>query len=284
MKKIYLFIISLIIFSFWIYFFKNYFLWNFETDLNNHIENTYIEPNIINEELTSWTGIIKDDNNRDNINNNFIDDIEKKVSFLYFPSNFNLEILNHTNAFKSFLFSFIIKDKIDFLKVEMHQDKPWIRWNMKDHSIKLFWVNQMSEIESTAVWIHEFWHFIDLYFFKKQVFTDISNYFYNISWYSDKVIKPGQTWYDFVSWYAMTNEYEDFAESFAYFVLHNNDFKEKSIKSKSLKKKYDFFSHFLFRKQEFEKTNFSWEKIKPYYRDITKINFSLQNFLEFLKK
>jgi hypothetical protein len=39
----------------------------------------------------------------------------------------------------------------------------------------------------------------------------------------------------------MTNKYEDFAESFTYYVLHNDDFKNKSTKSKILKKKYDYF-------------------------------------------
>jgi hypothetical protein len=39
----------------------------------------------------------------------------------------------------------------------------------------------------------------------------------------------------------MTNKYEDFAESFAYYILHNNDFLEKTKKSNILLEKYDFF-------------------------------------------
>ena len=35
---------------------------------------------------------------------------------------------------------------------------------------------------------------------------------------------------DFVSWYAMTNKYEDFAESFTYYILHNKDFLNKTKK------------------------------------------------------
>jgi len=45
----------------------------------------------------------------------------------------------------------------------------------------------------------------------------------------------------------MTNKYEDFAESFAYFVLHNEDFLSKSAKSEVLRKKYDYFIKYLFR-------------------------------------
>jgi hypothetical protein len=79
------------------------------------------------------------------------------------------------------------------------------------------------------------------------VFTDTSYYFYNISWESIKVLKPGLEQKDFVSGYAMTNKYEDFAESFTYYILHNDDFLEKSRQSALLRAKYDFFSKYLFR-------------------------------------
>jgi len=46
----------------------------------------------------------------------------------------------------------------------------------------------------------------------------------------------------------MTNKYEDFAESFTYYILHNKDFQEKAQKSKLLQKKYDYFNIFLFKK------------------------------------
>jgi hypothetical protein len=83
----------------------------------------------------------------------------------------------------------------------------------------------------------------------------------------------------------MTNKYEDFAESFTYYILHNKDFLIKSKSSKKLKNKYDFFWKYVFRNHIFEWTDFSKDnKIKNYYRDITKIDFSLENFLEFLKK
>jgi hypothetical protein len=49
----------------------------------------------------------------------------------------------------------------------------------------------------------------------------------------------------------MTNKYEDFAESFTYFVLHNEDFLYKTQDSQVLKKKYDFFNTYLFRDFEF---------------------------------
>jgi len=90
---------------------------------------------------------------------------------------------------------------------------------------------------------------------------------------------------DFVSGYSMTNKYEDFAESFTYYVLHNNDFYEKSLLSDILKKKYDFFSNYIFKNDEFKTVSYKVTPyIKDYYRDITKIEYSLQNFLQYLKK
>jgi hypothetical protein len=90
---------------------------------------------------------------------------------------------------------------------------------------------------------------------------------------------------DFVSGYSMTNKYEDFAESLTYYILHNNDFLEKSKKSQILKEKYNFFNFYVFNSKLFKDTDFSNNnKVKDYYRDITKINFSLENFLLYLKK
>ncbi len=288
MKKIYLFIICLIIFSFWIYIFRNYFLWNFETNLNNHIESNYIDLSIYNDDLNSskekelylkkqneLSNQIKSDNLLDN----------SKIDFFYFPSNFESEILIYTNFFKKFLYSSFVSKKIDFLKVELYKNKPDVRWKMKNRTIKLFWVKEDNLSEYISVWIHELGHFIDLYYFKKQVFTDISEFYYNISWEWVNIIKSWQSIDDFVSWYSMTNQYEDFAESFTYYVLHNSDFLEKSKKSLYLKRKYDFFDKYLFIDLDFLWTDFSvWNEIEPYYRDITKIDFSLENFLDFLEK
>jgi hypothetical protein len=92
-----------------------------------------------------------------------------------------------------------------------------------------------------SVAIHEFAHYVDLYFLEKKVITDISNYYYKLSWESTRILKADQKQQDFVSGYAMTNKYEDFAESFTYYLLHNKAFKIKAEKSLILQEKYDFF-------------------------------------------
>jgi hypothetical protein len=83
----------------------------------------------------------------------------------------------------------------------------------------------------------------------------------------------------------MSNKYEDFAESFTYYTLHNESFITKAKKSTALASKYDFFSQYLYKKKDFQKTNFSTStNIKDYYRDITKINIDTTKFLQYIKK
>jgi len=277
MKKIYLFIITLTIFSFWIYFFKNYFLWTFESNLNNYVENNYIEPSdrLNYEKITNELNSGSENETK-----------QEKINFLYIPWSFSTLINDYENSYKSFLDSELVINKIDVLIVELYKEKKDVRWKMKNRRVKLYWVRDMLLSEFNAVWIHEFAHFIDLYYLKKSLIVDVSDYYYKISWDGVTVIKPWLTWEDFVSGYAMTNKYEDFAETYTYYVLHNRDFLERAKKSQILKKKYDFINKYLFRDYSMRGTNFSvsWDQIQSYYRDITKIDFSLQNFLEFLKK
>jgi len=286
MKKIYLFITSFIFFSFLVFILWNYFFWWQEKYLNEYIENKYIEPSISvddksKEKIIENSGLTDEDRKKIQV----ILKSAYKIKFIYYPSNFKEYILKYTNSLKTFLNSIYIRDKIEELKIEMYKEKWEVRWKMKDHVIKMYWINNMEVNEFSSVWIHEFWHFIDLYFFKKEILTDKSNYFYKISWDWVKTLKPWLKQLDFVSGYAMTNKYEDFAESFTYFVLHNSDFLKKTANSKILKQKYIFFSKYLFKDKEFLKTDFSINnKILDYYRDITKIDFSLENFLQFMKK
>lgn len=81
----------------------------------------------------------------------------------------------------------------------------------------------------------------------------------------------------------MTNQYEDFAESFTYYVLFNQDFYQKAQKSVFLKEKYNFFSREVFVKNEFQNTNFAKENSISHPWDTTKIPYFLEKFLKYLK-
>ena len=81
----------------------------------------------------------------------------------------------------------------------------------------------------------------------------------------------------------MTNKFEDFAETFLYYMLFNTEFLQKSQNSEILREKYAFFQKYLFRKGEFLQTNFSQEEALPYYWDITKKSFSLEKLLNYFE-
>ena len=279
-NNLFLLIVLTIFFSFLIFITKNYFFWWFNDYQNSIIEEKYIEPHIstTDEELLN---LRIEEKILETLNSAY------KLRFSFFPSDFikEDEAKEYYNLLDSFFNSDYIIDKIPFLEVYIFRDKWVVRWKMAEEKIKLFWIYEMWQQEFLSVAIHEFWHFLDLYFLKKSVNKDISDYFYDISWDSITVIKAWQEQKDFVSGYSMTNKYEDFAETFTYYVLHNLDFREKAKLSDVLLDKYIFFEKYLFRNDEFKTDSFKiTTEVKDYYRDITKVWFSLENFLQYLKK
>lgn len=209
--------------------------------------------------------------------------LKKNYKFYYLPPDFKNKSIVQTYNIEKIVSSNIFKEEIKNLKIEFYEEKGEVRGKMKSWIIKLFWVLNISNPELASVFVHELAHFIDIYFLENKNSFDKSSLFYDISWEQAKIIKAWNKSSDFVSGYAMTNKYEDFAESFNYYVLHNEDFLEKSKKSKILKEKYNFFYN-IFSNNEFKNINF-WNEfeIKDYYRDITKIQINLAKFLQYLE-
>ena len=254
---------------------------------NNFIKND-LEKKKINEELLK--NELKKQEKKQEKKQGKADKIEelnsaKKYFFHYFPAHFKVKAFKHSKLLSSILKSDSFDDKTIKINLELYEVINDVRGKLKSWVIKLFWILEIKKSEFVSVFIHEFAHYTDIYFFEKKLFKDPSEYFYSISWESTKVIKWWQTNLDFVSWYAMTNKYEDFAESYTYYVLHNDDFLNKLEKSYKLALKYEFLRKYVFRNSEFKNVDF-WEKnkIKDYYWDITKISFNLENFLQYLKK
>lgn len=279
-NKVILLILLTVFFSFLIFVTKNYFFWWLYNYENKIIEENYIEPQANNVNKEKLDKIIED-----KLNKNYYS--AKKIRYIFLPNSFedDLKTKTYHNIINNFFTSEYILEKISFLEVLFYKERWEARWKMKNKKVELYGILNMNKQEFLAVWIHEFGHFIDLYYLEKRINNDISDYFYNISWETIKVIKSWQKQKDFVSWYSMTNKYEDFAETFVYYILHNSDFLEKSKKSEILKKKYDFMGKYLFRNKEFITNEYKIEeKIEDYYRDITKINFSLEKLLQYLEK
>lgn len=263
-------------------------------------DKSYIEENFIDkqqkEQIDSLSWAIK---KQEISNKALISHIQSKsktlnsasrLEAIFEPENYESKIDKSyfyllQDLLESSLFDSVFYDAISWIETHLYQDKADVRWKMKNRSIHIFAPETMSKWEFLSVYIHELWHYIDLYVLQKDVIWDDSDYFYDISWTSVKTIKKWSSAWDFVSWYSMTNKYEDFAETFTYYVLHNKSFLERAWKSDTLAAKYKFFSKYVFRDGQFKDTFFAYDdKIKDYYRDITKIKINYNKFLQYLKK
>lgn len=152
-----------------------------------------------------------------------------------------------------------VEENIYYIKIQ--KNKNWRRWYAWHHSIIINIKDGMDYNNFLEVLTHELWHVIDLWFIewkshkKSSIFKefgrenfaedDDSINFYNLSFLSEKVKKPWIYAKDFVSWYALTNIFEDFAESFNMYVNHNYVFRKMAKESNILQQKYDIIDNML---------------------------------------
>jgi hypothetical protein len=141
-----------------------------------------------------------------------------------------------------------------------------------------------GESESLKVFVHELGHIVDIYYLPThEDGADLSNDFYSISWLDYNVKKKDAIIWDFVSGYALSNKYEDFAESFAFYVFHNDEFARRAKSNPSLQDKYDFLKNNVFLNNEFFSTNFASEKLRSYNWDVTKIPVNVKKYLYYIQ-
>lgn len=76
--------------------------------------------------------------------------------------------------------------------------------------------------------------------------NDASVAFYQISWLTPNTYQPNSKDSDFVSGYAASDPFEDFAESFAYFALQKDAFQKIAAKNPVLQAKYNFMEQIVF--------------------------------------
>lgn len=125
--------------------------------------------------------------------------------------------------------------------------------------------------EVSKVLVHEIGHMIDIYAFKKSLKkADISEDFYDISWKDATTIKSGVSQNAFVSGYAATNQYEDFAESFTLYVFHNKEFLKRADSNEYLKRKYNFLKKNIFW-NTFTGSSYEKNALPKKIWDVTKI-------------
>ena len=133
--------------------------------------------------------------------------------------------------------------------------------------------------------IHELAHVVDLGHFRGSqdageskfrdghlpIFkNDPSVEFYRISWQDEKFWKRGSSKLDFVTGYAATDPFEDFAESALFFVKHNREFRILAAENEKLAQKFAFMREKVFAGKVFE-TGKSFADLKVREWDATRI-------------
>jgi len=150
------------------------------------------------------------------------------------------------------------------------------RWQMYNESITLSG-NIANLPEVSKVLVHEIGHMIDIYVLKASLRkTDPSEDFYGISWEDTSTIRAWVAQSSFISGYASTNQYEDFAESFAMYIFHNNEFLRRAKQDDILQQKYNFLQSRIFW-DAFIGSSYEKNPIPKKVWDVTKIALRWNN-------
>ena len=81
----------------------------------------------------------------------------------------------------------------------------------------------------------------------------------------------------------MTNKYEDFAESYTFYVFHNESFAARAATDSILARKYAFFESKVFEKNEFVGTSFESVPLEQYLWDTTKPPIFVAKYLQYIR-
>lgn len=175
-----------------------------------------------------------------------------------------------------------LTDKVTPISVTVDSDRVEPRGQVSGNEL-IISTAIPTDSEKIAVFVHELGHVVDIHYLKPGITGDLSDDFYGVSWDSYKVKKKGAKLADFVSGYALSNKYEDFAESFSFFVFHNAEFQRRAGENAQIAKKYDFFAKKLFTGKEFVGTDFGSGQTKSYFWDTTKVAIDTKKYLFYIR-
>jgi hypothetical protein len=149
--------------------------------------------------------------------------------------------------------------------------------------------SELADTEIVAVLVHELGHIADLGALRgtgeASGFTDGSYQipqgdpsveFYQLSWADSQTKRFSAEQKDFVSGYAATDPFEDFAESFTYYILHGADFRLMSAESETLAKKYAYLRESVFTGVEYDSAETAKEGRRVW--DATLVPYELHSF------
>ncbi|MBU1992825.1 hypothetical protein KKG51_03970 [Patescibacteria group bacterium] len=151
----------------------------------------------------------------------------------------------------------------------------------------------VSDLELAAVLVHEMGHIVDLgvndgsYFSGKSEFVDgmvpiynddLSLNFYRISWKDAETVKEDATDMDFVTGYATTDPFEDFAESYIMYTLQGSRFRMMARSNEALQAKYEFLKTYIFDNKEFTSLVGNARSTDRHY-DSTLLSYNITKFM-----
>jgi len=106
---------------------------------------------------------------------------------------------------------------------------------------------------------------------------DPSLEFYTLDFQAENTLKETATEWDFVSGYAMSDAFEDFAESYAYYVLHGDEFRSLAGTNDVLQKKYDYLKNRVFNGKEYFNGSAKPDASVRHY-DVTVLPYDMNKF------
>jgi hypothetical protein len=153
----------------------------------------------------------------------------------------------------------------------------------------------MEDEELVGVLVHEMGHIMDTGVMNGTQKSGYSGYmdggnpvykddssvdFYSLSFSDELTLKEEASDLDFVSGYAMSDPFEDFAESYAYYILHGDEFRVMAKDNEVLQEKYDYLKTRVFNGKEYY--NGDVEAVRTYERqyDVTVLPYDLDKFFE----
>ncbi|MFA5830065.1 MAG: hypothetical protein WC843_06285 [Candidatus Gracilibacteria bacterium] len=124
----------------------------------------------------------------------------------------------------------------------------------------------VTDTELVSVLVHEMGHIVDTGVVEGNSSSEESDFqdgnnpvykddpsleFYSLSFLDEKTLRPDASRMDFVSGYAMSDPFEDFAETYNYYILHGGEFRKLGTQNKVLQAKYNYLKTRIFHGEEF---------------------------------
>lgn len=172
--------------------------------------------------------------------------------------------------------------------IKVQENGTQKRRGMANSSTVILNRKNIPDSEFVAVFLHELGHVVDLGMlsskrgpistFNGVYESDPSVKFYGVAWDSEIQKKPLLSQSDFISGYGGTDPYEDFAESYNFYLLHGEEFRNRAKKNTAWAERYNFLKKSVFFGSEF---NFSADffQYPQYFFDTTVLSYNFDKFL-----